>query len=192
MPEGAEEGIIKGLYRLRAADTSTLGAKAPRIQLMGSGTILNEVIAAADLLATDFGIAADIWSAPSFTELRREGLAVERWNLLHPTETPRKSYVETVLADAPGPVIAATDYMKSFADQIRQFVPGRYRVLGTDGYGRSDYRVKLRHFFEVNRHFVAVAALSSLAQEGTISSSVVADAIAKYGIDPDKPDPTKV
>jgi pyruvate dehydrogenase E1 component len=192
MPEGAEEGIIKGLYRFRAADTSALGAKAPRVQLLGSGTILNEVIAAAELLATDFGVAADIWSAPSFTELRREGLAVERWNLLHPTETPRKSYVETVLADAPGPVIAATDYMKSFADQIRQFVPGRYRVLGTDGFGRSDYRVKLRHFFEVNRHFVAVAALSSLAEEGTVSASVVADAIAKYGIDPDKPDPTTV
>ena len=192
MPEGVEEGIVKGLYRFRAADTSNLPAKAPRVQLMGSGTILNEVIAAADLLATDFGIAADIWSAPSFTELRREGLAAERWNLLHPTETPRKSYVETVLADAPGPVIAATDYMKSFADQIRQFVPGRYRVLGTDGFGRSDYRVKLRHFFEVNRHFVAVAALSSLAEEGAVSSSVVADAIAKYGIDPDKPDPTTV
>ena len=128
----------------------------------------------------------------SFTELRREGLAVERWNLLHPTEPPRKSYVETVLADAQGPVIAATDYMKSFADQIRQFVPGRYRVLGTDGFGRSDYRVKLRSFFEVDRYHVAVAALHTLAEEGTISTSVVADAIAKYGIDPDKPDPTTV
>jgi pyruvate dehydrogenase E1 component len=159
--------------------------------LLGSGTILREVIAAADLLADDFSVIADVWSAPSLTELRREGLQVERWNLLHPTEAPRKSYVETCLGQRRGPVIAATDYMKAFADQIRPFVPRRYRVLGTDGFGRSDYRKKLRHFFEVDRHFVAVAALRTLAEEEAVPASVVADAIKKYGIDPEKPDPSR-
>jgi pyruvate dehydrogenase E1 component len=189
MPEGAEAGILKGMYLFR--EGAIRDKKAPRVQLLGSGTILREVIAAADLLAADFGVSADIWSAPSFTELRREGLQVERWNLLHPTEAPRKSYVETCLGQRPGPVIAATDYMKAFADQIRPFVPRRYRVLGTDGFGRSDYRKKLRYFFEVDRHFVAVAALRTLAEEEAVPSSVVADAIKKYGIDPDKPDPSR-
>ena len=128
------------------------------------------MIAGADLLAQDFGVAADIWSCPSFTELRREAMAVERWNLLHPTETPRQTYVETCLAGRGGPVIAATDYMRLFADQIRPYVPGRYKVLGTDGFGRSDYRKKLRHFFEVDRHWVAVAALKALAEDGKVES----------------------
>jgi pyruvate dehydrogenase E1 component len=161
------------------------------VQLLGSGTILREVIAGADLLAEDFGVDADIWSAPSFTELRREALDVERWNLLHPTEPPRQSYVASSLAGRQGPVIASTDYVKAFADQIRPFVPGPYKVLGTDGYGRSDYRRKLRRFFEVDRHFVALAALQALAQEGTVPAETVAKAIARYDIDPEKPNPAR-
>jgi len=189
IPAGAEAGILKGMYRLMEGAAS--GKDARHVHLLGSGTILREVIAAADLLAADFGVTADVWSVPSFTELRREGLDAERWNLLHPTEKPRKSHVETCLTGRPGPVIAATDYMKAFADQIRPFVPGRYRVLGTDGFGRSDYRKKLRQFFEVDRQFVTVAALSSLAEMGTVPASMVADAIKKYGINPEKPNPTR-
>ena len=137
-------------------------------------------------------MAADVWSATSFTELRRDGLAAERWNMLHPEAEPRRSYVEECLGGRPGgPVIAATDYVKTFADQIRAFVPGRYRVLGTDGYGRSDYRRNLRRFFEVDRHYVALAALTALAEEGTIPAGQVADAITRYGIDPGKPDPAR-
>jgi len=191
MPPGAEEGIRKGMYLFRDG-APTGGNKAPRVQLLGSGTILREVIAAADLLAKDFGVVADVWSAPSFTELRREGLDVERWNLLHPTEPPRQSYVETCLAGRSGPVVAATDYIKAFADGIRPFVPRRYRVLGTDGFGRSDFRRRLRHFFEVDRAFVMVAALKALADEGMVPTSMVADAIRKYGIEPDKANPARV
>src|SRR4051812_20835594 len=194
MPEGAEAGIIKGMYLFREGPNQGKGAKAGkgRVQLLGSGTILREVIAAADLLAEDWGVASDIWSVPSFTELRREAIEAERWNLLHPTEAPRQSHVETCLTGRNGPVIAATDYMRLFADQIRTWVPGRYRVLGTDGYGRSDYRKKLRHFFEVDRHWVTVAALKTLAEEGVIEASVVANAINKYGLDPSKPNPMTV
>jgi pyruvate dehydrogenase E1 component len=193
MPEGAEEGILRGLYLLREGPTASGRRKAPpRVQLLGSGTILREVLAGADLLAEDFGVAADVWSAPSFNELRRDGLAVERWNLLHPGEPPRRSWVEQRLADRSGPVVAATDYVRAFADQIRPFVPARYRVLGTDGYGRSDYRRNLRRFFEVDRHYVAVAALASLAAEGSVPSTTVADAIRRYDIDPDKPAPWTV
>ena len=190
MPEGVEEGIRKGLYLFRKGPARR--GKRPRVQLLGSGTILREVIAGADLLAEDWGVTADVWSAPSFTELRREGLRTERWNRLHPTSKPRRSYVETCLAGQSGPVVAATDYIKTYADQIRPFVPGRYTVLGTDGFGRSDYRRALRSFFEVDRHHVAVAALHSLAQDGAVATSVVADAIRRYGIDPDKPDPVGV
>jgi pyruvate dehydrogenase E1 component len=162
------------------------------VQLLGSGTILREVIAAADLLAADFGVAADVWSVPSFTELRRDGLAAERWNMLHPTEPPRRSFVEACLAERAGPVVAATDYVRAFPDQIRAFVPRRYRVLGTDGFGRSDYRRRLRSFFEVDRHWVALAALDALATDGTVARSVPAEAITRYGIDPDKPNPVVV
>jgi pyruvate dehydrogenase E1 component len=159
---------------------------------MGSGTILREVQAAADLLAEDYGVRADVWSATSFTELRRDGLAAERWNMLHPGEPARRSFAEECLAaHGGGPVIAATDYVKAYADQIRAFVPGQYRVLGTDGYGRSDYRRNLRRFFEVDRHYVALAALTSLAAEGAVPPGQVADAIARYGIDPDTPDPSR-
>jgi pyruvate dehydrogenase E1 component len=191
MPEGAEVGVRKGMYLLKAGEASQR-EKALRVQLLGSGTILREVIAAADLLAADFDITADIWSVPSFTELRREGLDVERWNMLHPTQPPRRSHVEVCLAERQGPVIAASDYMKAFADQIRPFVPQRYRVLGTDGFGRSDYRRSLRSFFEVDRHFIAVAALKALADEGAVAASAAADAITRYGIDPEKPNPARV
>jgi pyruvate dehydrogenase E1 component len=193
MTEAADKdvhaGILKGMYLLKEG-----GKGKQRVQLMGSGTILREVIAAAELLETQWGVVADIWSCPSFTELRREGLDADRWNLLHPTEKPRKSYVESRLEGRDGPVIASTDYMKTFADQIRPFMPkGRtYRVLGTDGFGRSDTREKLRHFFEVNRYWVTVAALKALADDGVVKPAVVADAIRKYGIDPAKPNPVTV
>ena len=202
LPEGAEEGIRRGLYLFRPATPPTPNGKRgnsklpaptrPRVQLLGSGTILLEVIAAAALLAADFGVDADIWSAPSFTELRRDGLATERWNRLHPKDTPRLSYVQTCLAGQIGPTIAATDYIKAFPDQIRAFVPGRYTVLGTDGFGRSDYRRALRQFFEVDRHSIAVAALQSLAQDGTIPADTVAQAIDRYQLDTEAPDPTTV
>ncbi|MGE5526969.1 MAG: pyruvate dehydrogenase (acetyl-transferring), homodimeric type [Rhodospirillaceae bacterium] len=190
MPEGAEEGILRGMYLL----SSTKGKKnQPRVQLMGSGTILREVIAGAELLEKDFGVAADIWSVTSFNQLRREGLEVARWNMLHPEEKPRATYAENCLKDHPGPVIAATDYMKVYADQIRAFLPKReYIALGTDGFGRSDKRSALRRFFEVDRYYVAVAALHALAAEGTVERNRVAEAIKKYGIDPEKPNPTTV
>ena len=189
MPKGVEDGIRRGMYLFRADITKN---KVPRVQLLGSGTILREVIAAADLLQKDFGVAADIWSCPSFNELRRDGLAAERWNLLHPTESPRRSYVEECLAAHPGPVVAATDYMRAFAEQIRPYVPCRYLCLGTDGFGRSDYREALRNFFEVNRHYVAIAALKLLADEGAMPRAKVSEAIAKYGIDTDRPAPWTV
>ena len=190
LPEGAEQGILKGLYPFK---DSKAKSKA-RVQMLGSGTILREVIAAADLLEKDWDVAADIWSATSFTELRRDGLAAERWNLLHPEDKARVPYVTQCLEKRAGPVIAASDYMKTFADQIRPFIPkGRvYKVLGTDGFGRSDSRAKLRHFFEVNRYFIAIAALKALADAGESKAKTVADAIKKYGIDPNKPDPTTV
>jgi pyruvate dehydrogenase E1 component len=190
MPEGVEEGIVKGMYLFKAADGAD-GA-TPRVQLLGSGTILREVIAAADLLREDWGVAADVWSCPSFTELARDAQDVERWNLLHPEAEPRRSWVETCLGGRPGPVVAATDYVRAFADQIRAFVPGRYRVLGTDGFGRSDYRKKLRHFFEVDRRWVTLAALESLAKEGAVPAGRAAEAIRKYGVDPEKPNPARV
>jgi pyruvate dehydrogenase E1 component len=196
MPDGAEEGVLRGMYLLREGPrqkkNNRAGRPARRVQLLGSGTILREVVAAAGLLA-DFDVTADVWSVPSFTELRRDGLAVDRWNMLHPTQQRRQGYVEQCLAGRPdGPVVAATDYMKSFADQIRPFVPRRYRVLGTDGFGRSDFRRNLREFFEVDRHYVAVAALTALAEDGVIPTSTVADAIQRYGIDQDKPNPLDV
>jgi len=191
MPEGAEEGIVKGLYRFSEGSRSG-GGDQPNVQLLGCGTILREVIAGAKLLEEDFGVSADVWSATSFTELRREGMATERWNLLHPEEPARKSWVTTCLEGNRGPVVAASDYMRSFADQIRPWVPHRYVVLGTDGFGRSDVRAKLRKFFEVDRHYVVVAALKALADEGTIPASRVSEAIAKYGIDAEKPAPWTV
>ena len=189
MPDGAEEGIVKGMY-LFAKNSKPKSRKV--VQLLGSGTILREAIAAAELLRDDFGVHADIWSVTSFNELRRDGLETERWNLLHPEEKPRESYVESCLKDAKGPVVASTDYMKAYADQIRQFVPGQYLVLGTDGFGRSDTRERLRKFFEVDRHYIAVAALSALVRDNVVDAGVVTEAIKKYRIDPDKADPARV
>lgn len=188
MPEGAEQNILQGMYLLHD------GSKKNKlhVQLLGSGTILREVIAAADILEKDYKVSADIWSVTSFNQLRREALNVSRWNLLHPDEPARLSHVETCLKDRKGPVIASTDYMKIVADQIREFVPNRYRVLGTDGFGRSDTREKLRHFFEVDRHYIVVAALKALADEGKISASEVTKAIQAFAIDPEKPEPVKV
>jgi pyruvate dehydrogenase E1 component len=185
LPDGVEAGIVKGLYPLKS--TGSARNRKKRVQLLGSGTILLEVIAAADLLEADWGIAADVWSAPSFNELARDGHAAQRWNLLHPTESPRQPYVTQCLEKHAGPVVAATDYMRLYADQIRAFVPGRYVVLGTDGYGRSDTREQLRRHFEVDRQCVAVAALKALADDGALKPEVVAEAIGKYELDPEKP-----
>ena len=189
MPEGAEEGIRKGLYLFRQGEDK--GAKA-KVQLIGSGTILREVIAAADLLQQDFGVAADIWSATSFNELRREAMAAERWSILHPEAEPKQSYVAKMLDGRQGPVIASTDYMRSFPEQIRPYIASRFVTLGTDGYGRSDTRVKLRRFFEVDRYYVTVAALKALADEGALPASAAGEAIKKYGIDTEKPCPWTV
>ena len=190
MPAGAEADILKGMYLFRAAQPKAVDA--PRVQLLGSGAIFNEVIAAAALLEADWGVAADLWSCPSFNELARDGIEVERWNLLHPEQEPRESHVAHKLAEREGPVIAATDYVRLFAEQIRPFVPGRYVTLGTDGFGRSDTRAQLRHFFEVDRHWITLAALRALADEGRIDRSRVADAMKKYGMDADKPNPLTV
>lgn len=187
MPKGVEEGILKGLYQLSKSKKDD--GKTPTVQLMGSGTILNECVAAAELLEAEYGVAANVWSATSMNELRREGLAVQRWNMLHPSEKPRISYVEQCLQDQTGPVIAATDYMKIYADSIREFVPSRYVVLGTDGFGRSDDRQQLRSHFEVNREHIVLAALSSLLEDGSIEVKVVNKAIKQFNIDPEKPSP---
>ncbi len=189
LPEGAQAGILKGMYLYKEG-----GKQKLRAQLMGSGTILREVIAAADLLEADWKVSADVWSATSFTELRREGLSCDRWNLLHPESEPRVPFVTQCLRERSGPVVASSDYVKAFAEQIRTFIPkGReYRVLGADGFGRSDSRAQLRQFFEVNRYWVAVAALKALADQGEAKPAIVAQAIRKYGIDPEKPNPVTV
>jgi len=184
---GQEEGILKGMYLLQEGDKSA----KQRVQLIGSGTILRESIFAAELLKNDWNIAADIWSAPSLTLVAREGQDAERWNLVNPTKEQRVPYVTSLLQGTEGPIVATTDYMRLFAEQIRAYMPkGRsYRVLGTDGFGRSDSRAKLREFFEVNRYYITVAALKSLADEGKIAASVVEQAVAKYGLDANKPNP---
>ncbi len=184
MPKGVEEGILKGMYLLQVGGQGKI-----RAQLMGSGTILREVLGAAELLIKDFGIPTDVWSVTSFNELRRDGLEVERWNQLHPEAEPRKCYVEQCLAGRPGPYVAATDYMKIVPDQIQRWVPGSFISLGTDGYGRSDARAALRQHFEVDKRFIAVAAMKALADDGVLDQKTVSQAIAKYGIDPDRPDP---
>jgi pyruvate dehydrogenase E1 component len=188
MPEGAEEGIVRGLYRLSEGEASL----DTRVQLLGSGTILRESIAAVDLLRDDWGVAADVWSVPSFVELRRDGLAVNRWNTLHPAAEQKVSYVEQCFAEAKGPAIASTDYIKSYADLIRAFMPVPYYTLGTDGFGRSDTREALRAHFEVDRYWITVTALKALADQGEIERGTVAEAIGKYGINPDKPEPRLV
>jgi pyruvate dehydrogenase E1 component len=187
---GQEEGILKGLYLLQEGGKDS----KHRVQLMGSGTILREVIAAGELLRNDWGIESDVWSAPSFTLLARDGAAAERWNMLHPSEPAQVAHITACLAPTAGPIVVSTDYMRTFAEQVRAYIPkGRsYKVLGTDGFGRSDTRAKLREFFEVNRHFVVIAALKALVDEGTLSAGVVTQAIEKYGINPNKPNPVLV
>jgi pyruvate dehydrogenase E1 component len=183
---GTEEQIIKGMYLCKEGKKLT-----PRVQLLGSGTILRESIAAQELLEKDWGVSANVWSCPSFNELARDGQDAERWNLLHPTDKPRVSFVGQQLEKHTGPVVASTDYMKAYADQIRSFIPkGRtFKVLGTDGFGRSDFRSKLREHFEINRHYIVVAALKALSEEGTVPATKVLEAIQKYGIQADKINP---
>ncbi len=193
MPEGAAEGILRGMYLLPSSTTAGTAKKQPTVQLLGSGAILREVIAGAELLASDWNVQSDIWSVTSFNEIARDGVATHRENLLHPGSKPKLSYAETVLADRSGPAVAATDYVRLYAESIRPYLGNRrYVTLGTDGYGRSDFRRNLREFFEVNRHYVTVAALNALADDGTIDRKLVTQAIEKYGLDPSKPNPVSV
>jgi pyruvate dehydrogenase E1 component len=188
MPEGIEKDIIKGMYLFKKGNASN----GPRVQLLGSGVILREAIAAAELLHKDWGVESDVWSCPSFTELARDSVNCERWNRMHPLDAPRVCHVEACLKDTRGPVIATSDYVRMFAEQIRPHVRRSYTVLGTDGYGRSDMRAKLRGFFEVDRYYVTLAALKALADEGQMEAAKVAEAIAKYGLDADKANPMTV
>src|ERR1700731_294330 len=187
MPPSSAQGILSGMYLLQSG-----GRGKVRVTLFGSGTILREVLAAAELLEQNYGVPADVYSVTSFGELRKNALPIERWNMLHPSEPRKQTYIQQALADREGPFIAATDYMKTVADQIRQWIPGRYAVLGTDGYGRSDSRAELRRFFEVDRHYVAITALKALADEGKIDKQTVTDAMQSFGIDPEKPNPLSV
>jgi pyruvate dehydrogenase E1 component len=187
MPAGVAQGILRGMYLLQNG-----GRGKVRVTLFGSGTILREVLAAAELLEKNYGVPADVYSVTSFSELRKNALDIERSNLLHPNAPRQLTYIQQALAEREGPFIAATDYMKIVADQIRQWVPGRYAVLGTDGYGRSDSRAELRRFFEVDRHYVAIAALKALADDGKIDKQTVTDAMQAFGIDPEKPNPLSV
>jgi pyruvate dehydrogenase E1 component len=184
MPSGVEDGILRGMYLLQVGGRGQI-----RVQLMGSGTILREVLHAADLLDEEFGIPADVWSVTSFNELRRDALATERWNQLHPEAEARKSYLQKCLGKRAGPYVAATDYMKIVPDQIQRWMPGQYVTLGTDGYGRSDGRNALRQHFEVDERYIAVTALKALADDGVLDQKTVSEAIRKFGIDPEKPDP---
>lgn len=188
MPKNVEEGIIKGMYLLEKGNSK----KKNRVQLMGSGTILQEVRAAAEILRKDFNVEADVWSVTSVNELTRDGQRAQRWNMLHPEEQPRKAYVTELLEGQEGPAIIATDYMKTYAEQLRAYIPADYKVLGTEGFGRSDSREKLRFFFEVSRYFVVIAALQSLAEQGKVKADVVSKAIKQFGIDPDKANPLTV
>jgi pyruvate dehydrogenase E1 component len=187
MPAGVAQGILQGMYLLQIG-----GRGKVRVTLFGSGTILREVLAAAELLERDFGVPADVFSVTSFSELRRRALEIGCGNLLHPGEPKKQTYIEQALGDRQGPFVAATDYMKTVPDQIRQWVPGRYAVLGTDGFGRSDSRAELRRFFEVNRHYVVITALKALADDGKIDRHTVAQAMDTFGIDPEKPNPLTV
>jgi len=187
MPAGVAQGILSGMYLLQIG-----GRGKVRVTLFGSGTILREVLAAAELLEKDYGVPADVYSVTSFSELRKNAQAIERWNMLHPNEPRKTTYIEQVLAEREGPFIAATDYMKTVPDQIRQWVPGAFTALGTDGFGRSDSRAELRRFFEVDRHYVVVAALKALSDEGKIDKQTVSKAMQTFGIDPEKSNPVSV
>jgi pyruvate dehydrogenase E1 component len=184
MPEGVEEGIIKGMYRVRSVD-----AQGPRVQLFGSGAILNSALAAADILAEKFHVASDVWSVTSYTQLRRDAQECHRWNMLHPNEEPRKSYLESVLHGVEGPCIAASDHVRALAEQIAPWCPGGLFALGTDGMGRSDARDSLRRHFEVDSPFFALAALWRLSHCTRFDRSAVANAIQDLGIDPEKASP---
>ena len=186
MPEGVEEGIVRGIYPLKRSQKVTSKKK---VTLMGAGTILNEVVAASEILKEKFSVEADIWSLTSVNELVREGQAVDRWNLLHPTETPKLSYVEQQVGNISDPIVIATDYMKAYAEQLRRYLPSSLHVLGTDGFGRSDSRETLRHFFEVDRYFIVVSALKGLADKGIVEQSAVSEAIESFSIDPEKTNP---
>jgi pyruvate dehydrogenase E1 component len=186
-PQGVQEGILKGGYLLQIG-----GRGKVRATLLGSGTILRECLAAAKILESDYGVPADVFSVTSFSELRREALECERWNLLHPTEAARVPYVQQLFKDREGPVVAATDYVRTVPDQIRQWVGGRYVTLGTDGYGRSDSRAALRKHFEVDRNYIAVAALKALADDGKVDQATVTGAMQALGVDPSKPIPWKI
>ncbi len=179
MPEGAEEGINKGMYLFRKGGDSAL-----RVQLMGSGSIMREVIAAADLLLQDFGVEADIWSILGVNQLHREGMVIDDWNRSHPDQPPQKTYVEQQLENHNGPVIITTDYVQAYPEQLRRLIPTQLTILGTDGYGRSDSREVLRRFFKVDRYHIVVAALQSLMKEGKLETATVTEALQKYGIDP--------
>ena len=189
MPKGCEDGVIRGMYLLKKNSKKT---SKKVVQLLGSGTILREVIAAAEILKADFGVESDIWSLTSVNELQREGKDANRWNLLHPGETSRVPYVTQLLPDSSVPVIAATDYMKSYSDQIREFIPASFTVLGTDGFGRSDTREKLRRFFEVSREYIVIAALKALVDQGELEVTVVTNAMRALGVVADKPNPLSV
>ena len=188
---GTQEQIIKGMYLCKPGAEGVPGAEAARVQLLGSGSILRESLAAQQLLAVDWGVAADVWSCPSFNELARDGQACERQNLLHPLAEPVASFVSQQLGATSGPVVASTDYIKAYAEQIRPYIPkGRsYKVLGTDGFGRSDFRSKLREHFEINRHYIVLAALKALSEDGLLPAARVAEAIGRYGIAADKVNP---
>ena len=188
---GTEEQIIKGMYLCKPGPKAKAKGKDLRVQLMGSGTILREAIAAQAMLATDWGIASDVWSCPSFNELARDGMHAERHNLLHPQDKPLVPFVAQQLQDHEGPVVASTDYMKNYAEQIRPYIPRErvFKVLGTDGFGRSDFRSKLREHFEVNRHYIVLAALKALADQGDLPLSKVSEAITRYGIKTEKINP---
>jgi len=188
MPEGAEEGIIKGLYQLRKTKKRSKLA----VDLVGAGTILREVEAAAEILESDYKVAANVWSMTSANELQREGKAAIRWNLHNPDQEQRVPYVTECLGEGKGPVVAATDYIKAYSDQIREFIPRRFSVLGTDGFGRSDTRGKLRTFFEVSREYIVLAALKALADDGELEAAEVSKAMKALGISADKTDPTSV
>jgi pyruvate dehydrogenase E1 component len=189
MPVGVEDGIRRGLYLLRAG---TADDERPRVQLIGSGSILRQVLAAAERLEAEFGVAADVWSATSFGELRKDGIECDRWNLLHPAEAPREPWVTRQLAARGGPVVAATDFIRSYPDLIRNWVPGRYTVLGTDGFGRSDTRVALRDFFEVDARYIVLAALRSLVADGTLPRETLDGLLDRLGLDADKPSPLAI
>jgi len=195
MPEGAEEGIIKGIYKFREiaeGDKKKAQKFKTRVRLLGSGTILREVIEAAKMLEKDWDVGAEIYSVTSFNELARDGLEVERWNMLHPNDDPRVPYITQVLGNDDAPVVSSTDYMKCHSDQVREYVPATFTTLGTDGFGRSDTREKLREFFEVDRRYVTIAALHALSMDGEMDKPTVAKAVQQYAIDPDKPNPAKV